>query len=88
VTMGGGGRMSLPGRNDIMERAPCAKPPFTFGEEQKSIPPHCFHRSLLRSFSYLAFDLVIIALLLYLTTFYFTMSGHSGMGSLAWVLGS
>lgn len=76
--MGGDGRMKLPGSNDIMERAPCAKPPFTFGELKKAIPPHCFHRSLVRSFSYLAFDLVIVALLLYSTTFYFTMSGILG----------
>lgn len=79
--MGGGGRMSVPEGDNIMDRAPSVKPPFTFGEVKKAIPPHCFNRSLVRSFSHLAFDLVIAALLLYSTTYYFAMSGILG-----WVL--
>jgi omega-6 fatty acid desaturase (delta-12 desaturase) len=71
--------MTLPANRGIMERAPCAKPPFTLGELKKAIPPHCFNRSLLRSFSYLAYDLVIAAFLLYsTTTYYFTLPGMLG----------
>ncbi|KAH9326689.1 hypothetical protein KI387_006867 [Taxus chinensis] len=75
--MGGGGRMTLPANKGKMERVPSAKPPFTVGQLKKAIPPHCFNRSMIKSFSYLAFDLLISALLLYLTTF-FTMGGLLG----------
>jgi len=74
--------MALPARKDIMERAPCGKPPFTLRELKRAIPPHCFNRSLLTSFSYLGYDLLIVALLLYsTTTYYFT-----GPGLLGWAL--
>lgn len=48
-----------------VQRVPHSKPPFTKGDLKKAIPPHCFNRSLLRSFSYLGCDLVIVALLLW-----------------------
>lgn len=68
-----------PAKKDIMERAPCAKPPFTFGELKKAIPPHCFNRPLLRSFFYLGYDLLIAAFLLYSTTTHlFTLPGMLG----------
>lgn len=71
--------MALPFKKDIRERAPCGMPPFTLGELKKAIPPHCFNRSLLTSFSYLGYDLLIAALLLYFTTTsYFTTLGLPG----------
>ncbi len=51
-------------------KAPCEKPDFTIGTLRKAIPPHCFHRSALRSFAYLAVDLVLIALLYKATTYF------------------
>nr|AGX28127.1 omega-6 fatty acid desaturase [Santalum acuminatum] len=92
--MGAGGRMSLPpspkrgvqserfGQTVHVERVPHLKPPFTLAELRKAIPPHCFHRSLLRSFSYLAFDLVLSAALFYLTT----MTAFNHYYFLAWPL--
>nr|AEJ87847.1 omega-6-desaturase [Ginkgo biloba] len=72
--MGGGGKMNFPANRSIIERAPSAKPPFTVGQLKKAIPPHCFNRSMLTSFSYLAIDLVVSAFLLCSTRF-FTFSG-------------
>ncbi|CAG7890454.1 unnamed protein product [Brassica rapa] len=54
--MGAGGRMqvsppsSSPGTNTL-KRVPCETPPFTLGDLKKAIPPHCFKRSIPRSFS-------------------------------------
>lgn len=46
-----------------MERQPTDTPDFTIGQLRKSIPAHCFERSVARSFSYLFVDLTMIALL-------------------------
>ncbi|KAF5204234.1 Delta(12)-fatty-acid desaturase [Thalictrum thalictroides] len=46
------------------QRAPCIKPPFTLSQLKKAIPPHCFQRSVIRSFSYVVHDF-IIAFMLY-----------------------
>nr|UDV78689.1 fatty acid desaturase 2.3 [Perilla frutescens] len=46
-------------------RAHHTKPPFTLAEIKKSIPPHCFRRSILRSFSYVAHDVAAASLLYY-----------------------
>ncbi|CAD6249721.1 unnamed protein product [Miscanthus lutarioriparius] len=54
------------GNAAIMQRSPVEKPPFTLGQIKKAIPPHCFERSVLKSFSYVLQDLVIAAALLYL----------------------
>lgn len=51
-------------------KAPCDKPDFTIGTLRKAIPAHCFERSALRSFAYLAVDLVIIAALYKATTYF------------------
>lgn len=53
--------MSVPSKTDEggLRRVPHAKPPFTLGEIKKAIPPHCFQRSLARSFSYVAYDLAL-----------------------------
>ncbi|XP_024630932.2 LOW QUALITY PROTEIN: omega-6 fatty acid desaturase, endoplasmic reticulum isozyme 1-like, partial [Medicago truncatula] len=56
-------------------RVPHTKPPFTVGQLKKSIPPHCFERSILLSFSYVVFDLSI-AYVLYISTTYFHSFPH------------
>ncbi|CAN1772984.1 Delta(12)-fatty-acid desaturase FAD2 [Linum perenne] len=53
-----------------LKRSPYAKPPFTLGEIKKAIPPHCFKRSIPRSFSYVAYDLTIAAIFYYIATTY------------------
>ncbi|CAN0927658.1 Delta(12)-fatty-acid desaturase FAD2 [Linum grandiflorum] len=57
--------------NTTVNRSPSSKPPFTLSDVKKAIPPHCFQRSLLRSFSYLAYDLTVITLLYHIATSYF-----------------
>ncbi|KAM7279917.1 hypothetical protein ACFE04_007051 [Oxalis oulophora] len=75
--MGGGGRMSATPNNKFeskknpLDRVPHTKPPFTLGELKKAIPPHCFQRSVLRSFSYVVYDLTIVAIFYYIATTYF-----------------
>nr|ACL53784.1 unknown [Zea mays] len=78
--MGAGGRMTekerekheqeqvarATGGGAAVQRSPVEKPPFTLGQIKKAIPPHCFERSVLRSFSYVAHDLSLAAALLYL----------------------
>ncbi|VAI60147.1 unnamed protein product [Triticum turgidum subsp. durum] len=71
--MGAGGRMTekereLFGRGGAgatFQRSPTDKPPFTLAQIKKAIPPHCFQRSVIKSFSYLVHDLVIVGALLY-----------------------
>ncbi|KAJ8477994.1 hypothetical protein OPV22_021721 [Ensete ventricosum] len=71
---GGGADLEAGERMTAMERAeekrplrrsPTEKPPFTLSQIKKAIPPHCFDRSLLRSFSYVVLDLLFAALFLY-----------------------
>ncbi|XP_049363770.1 delta(12)-fatty-acid desaturase FAD2-like [Solanum verrucosum] len=71
--MGGGGNMSAPTeqKKNPLERVPSSKPPFTVGDIKKAIPPHCFHRSLIRSSSYLVQDLVLVSVFYYIATTYF-----------------
>lgn len=73
--MGAGGRMSVPpsqrkSESGSMKRVPISKPPFTLSEIKKAIPPHCFKRSLVRSFSYLVYDLILISIFYYVATTY------------------
>ncbi|GMI65747.1 fatty acid desaturase 2 [Hibiscus trionum] len=73
--MGAGGRMSVPpsqrkSESGSLKRVPISKPPFTLGEIKKAIPPHCFQRSLFRSFSYLIYDFILISLFYYVATTY------------------
>lgn len=73
--MGAGGRMSVatPGeaKKTPIDKAPYSKPPFTVGDLKKAIPPHCFQRSLIRSFSYLVYDLIVVSALYYVAARYF-----------------
>ncbi|XP_022971470.1 delta(12)-fatty-acid desaturase FAD2-like [Cucurbita maxima] len=74
--MGAGGRMSSPSSlkkedSDHLKRVPSTKPSFTLGELKKAIPPHCFQRSVLRSFSYVVYDLTLASIFFYIATTYF-----------------
>ncbi|GAU37529.1 hypothetical protein TSUD_21350 [Trifolium subterraneum] len=75
--MGAGGHTTNPPlqrkmKNDEnLKRVPVTKPPFTLGEVKKAIPPHCFNRSLIRSFSYVIVDLTIASIVAYIATNYF-----------------
>ncbi|GAB4823433.1 hypothetical protein N2152v2_010479 [Parachlorella kessleri] len=51
------------------KRVPAEKPSFTVATLRAAIPKHCWERSALRSFAYLAVDLVLIAALYYASTF-------------------
>lgn len=76
VKMGAGGRTFVPPSNrkseaDPLKRVPFEKPPFSLSQIKKAIPPHCFQRSVLRSFSYVIYDLTIAFCLYYVATHYF-----------------
>lgn len=43
-----------------VSRTPHIRPPFTISDVRKAIPPHCFESSVLRSFSYVFFDVVML----------------------------
>jgi len=58
-------------KSEVLQRVPHSKPPFTLGELKKAIPPHCFQRSIPRSFSYVLYDLTIAFLFFYVATNYF-----------------
>nr|GFA12004.1 omega-6 fatty acid desaturase [Tanacetum cinerariifolium] len=87
--MGAGGR-SNPYEQEVkksdvqaMKRAPTSKPPFTLADIKKAIPPHCFERSLIRSFSYLIADLTAVSIFYYLATTYIPQLPHP-LPYLAW----
>ncbi|XP_069148539.1 delta(12)-fatty-acid desaturase FAD2-like [Solanum lycopersicum] len=73
--MGGGGNMSTKiieeKKNDIAKRVPSSKPPFTIGDIKRAIPPHCFERSLVKSFSFLIQDLILVYIFYYIADTYF-----------------
>ncbi|XP_047327484.1 delta(12)-fatty-acid desaturase FAD2-like [Impatiens glandulifera] len=83
--MGAGGRMSTDPPSNALDRAPTSKPPFTLGEIKKSIPPHCFQRSVITSFSYLVYDLLIASFLHYAATSYIHLLPALSAG-FAWLL--
>lgn len=77
--MGAGGRMSVTNKQDSHEdkkqkepfkKVPCEKPPFTLGDLKKAIPPHCFKRSLVKSFSYIFSDIALVTLFYYIADTY------------------
>lgn len=65
------------------KQAPFSKPPFTLGDIKKAIPPHCFKRSILRSFSYVVRDLVSFIVLAYVAATYIPLLPHP-LPYLAW----
>uniref|UniRef100_A0A7N0T002 Fatty acid desaturase domain-containing protein n=1 Tax=Kalanchoe fedtschenkoi TaxID=63787 RepID=A0A7N0T002_KALFE len=67
--MGGGGNMN--GGEDtapFLKRVPVEKPKFTLADLKKAIPPHCFRRSIFRSYAYVLTDLAFISILYYLAS--------------------
>ncbi|XP_010257471.1 PREDICTED: delta(12)-fatty-acid desaturase FAD2 [Nelumbo nucifera] len=78
--MGAGGRISVPAtkkqEHDVLHRAPHSTPPFTLSQIKKAIPSHCFQRSVVRSFSYVAYDLVLALAFNYIATTYFHLLPH------------
>ncbi|KAK1266392.1 Omega-6 fatty acid desaturase, endoplasmic reticulum isozyme 2 [Acorus gramineus] len=72
-------------QHDPLRRVPASKPPFTLSQIKKSIPPHCFNRSIPRSFSYLVFDLFIAFAFYHLSTTYIPLL-PSPLNHLAWPL--
>ncbi|CAN4112489.1 unnamed protein product [Withania somnifera] len=87
--MGAGGNMSdstikTDRKRNPLERVPISKPSFTIADIKKAIPPHCFQRSLVRSFSYLARDLILVSIFYYIATTYFHLL-PSPYCYLAWV---
>ncbi|KAF5473358.1 hypothetical protein F2P56_009976 [Juglans regia] len=90
--MGAGGRMTaLPTANKSdqsdrpLKRVPHTKPPFTLSQIKKAIPPHCFQRSVYRSFSYVVYDLALASLFLYIATNYLIHHlPHQLLSYLAW----
>jgi omega-6 fatty acid desaturase / acyl-lipid omega-6 desaturase (Delta-12 desaturase) len=49
-------------------RAPSETPPFTLGDIRRAIPAKCFERNTLKSFRYLAIDVIICSALWYAAT--------------------
>ncbi|XBJ24499.1 hypothetical protein VPH35_002367 [Triticum aestivum] len=62
--MAAGGRM-MEKEREKQEMLGRASPTFMLAQIKKAIPPHCLQCSVIRSFSYVVYDLVIIASLLY-----------------------
>ena len=72
-------KMSRTGK--VVNRVPAVKPPFTVGDIRRAIPAHCFQRPLTKSFAYLAWDLVILGLLFWMSTFIDVVAPDSRFGS-------
>lgn len=70
---------------DVLERVPSAKPSFTLGDIKRAIPPHCFRRSIPRSFSYIISDLAIVAALYYVADNYIPLLPHP-FAYVAWAI--
>nr|GEU52505.1 fatty acid desaturase, type 1 [Tanacetum cinerariifolium] len=69
--MGAGGKMNISKiEKDLLKRVPVSKPPFGIGDLKRTIPPHCFKRSLIHSFASFFRDLIIIYALYYLASNY------------------
>lgn len=60
---------TLDGNNKAVSRVPTAVPPFTVGDLRRAIPAHCFTRPLTKSFGYLFWDLFLVGVIYYASTF-------------------
>ncbi|XP_076892986.1 delta(12)-fatty-acid desaturase FAD2-like [Bidens hawaiensis] len=83
--MGAGGRWNPSDPEVVFERAPTSKPEFTLGDIKKAIPPHCFERPLIKSFSYLGADVAAVALFYYVATTFIPQLPHP-LQYIAWPL--
>ncbi|KAI3742344.1 hypothetical protein L1987_60024 [Smallanthus sonchifolius] len=81
--MGAGGRMSDPseGKN-ILERVP-VDPPFSLSDLKKTIPAHCFERSVIRSSYYVVHDLIVAYVFYFLANTYIPLL-PTPLAYLAW----
>lgn len=52
-----------------VNRVPATKPSFTVGDIRRAIPAHCFSRPLTKSFGYLFWDLFLVGVIFYASTF-------------------
>ncbi|KAL4573919.1 hypothetical protein LXL04_020740 [Taraxacum kok-saghyz] len=78
------GNKILP-NEEPLRRVPYEKPPFTIRDLKNAIPPHCFNRSILTSFSYLIYDLTMSFTLYYLASNYIHILPYN-LSYLAWPL--
>jgi len=53
----------------VVNRVPSVKPSFTVGDIRRAIPEHCFSRPLSKSFGYLFWDLFLVGVLIYASSF-------------------
>ncbi|GJX26584.1 delta(12) fatty acid desaturase-like protein [Tanacetum coccineum] len=84
--MGAGGKMNVfKIEKDVLKRVPVSKPPFGIGDLKRTIPPHCFKRSLIRSFASFFRDLIIIYALYYLASNYIPLLSQT-LSYVAWPL--
>lgn len=60
--------MSDPRAGTTCKRVPAEVPPFKLADVKRAVPPKCFTRSAWRSGSYLLVDVLVIAVLVYLST--------------------
>lgn len=70
---------------DVLKRVPVTKPPFGIADLKKTVPPHCFKRSLIRSLSSFFRDIVIIYTFFYLASNYIPYSAQP-IAYFAWPL--
>jgi omega-6 fatty acid desaturase (delta-12 desaturase) len=63
-------------------RVPASKPNFTVGDIRRAIPAHCFSRPLSKSFGYLFWDLFLVGVILYASTFIEPLASNERFGTL------
>lgn len=63
---------AVPEANNLsapIDHVPVVKPPFSVADVRRAIPAHCFQRSLVKSCAYLALDLAIVAVMMFLSRY-------------------
>jgi omega-6 fatty acid desaturase (delta-12 desaturase) len=61
-------------------RVPATKPPFSVGDIRRAIPAHCFSRPLSKSFGYLLWDLFLVGVIFYASTFIDALASDATFG--------
>lgn len=74
-----------PAKNAPIYRVPTEKPSFTVGDLRRAIPAHCFERSLITSFSYVIWDLLLVITLGYLSLHISSLPIHWTLQYALWV---
>lgn len=65
----------------VVKRVPASKPSFTVGDIRRAIPAHCFSRPLTKSFFYLFWDLFLVGLIFYASTFIEELASEARFGA-------